>query len=84
MRVDIGAATFNTSFSRKTRGESMGVWASGIAGDARAAVLVLANFRQLAGERVVKIHPLRGRLVEQEARERLRGGLMSTASGDCR
>ena len=59
-----------------------GDWLSGehvwlldvIAGDARAATSVLANFRQLAGERVVKIHPMVGRLIEPEALERLRGG----------
>ena len=45
-----------------------------IAGDARAATSVLANFRQLAGERVVKIHPMVGRLIEPEALEKLRGG----------
>ena len=59
-----------------------GDWRSGenvwlldvIAGGARAATSVLANFRQLAGERVVKIHPMVGRLIEPEALERLRGG----------
>ena len=59
-----------------------GDWVSGdivwlldiIAADARQATSVLANFRQLAGERLVKIHPLVGRLIEPEALERLRGG----------
>ena len=37
------------------------------------ATSVLANFRQLAGERVVKIHPLVGRLIEPEALARLQG-----------
>ena len=46
-------------------------WASGdtvwlldvIAGDRKAATAVLANFRQLSGERAVKIHPLVARLL---------------------
>ena len=58
-----------------------GDWTSGdivwlldvIAADARQATSVLANFRQLAGERVVKIHPLVGRLIEPEALARLQG-----------
>ena len=45
-----------------------------IAGDARAATAVLANFRQLAGQRMVKIHPMVGRLIEPEVLERLRSG----------
>ena len=52
----------------------VGIQAGRLAGKARAATTVLANFRQLAGERVVKIHPLVGRLIEPEALERLRGG----------
>ena len=47
-------------------------WASGdtvwlldvVAGDRRQATAVLANFRQLAGARPVKIHPIVGRLIE--------------------
>jgi hemolysin-activating ACP:hemolysin acyltransferase len=55
-------------------------WASGdrvwlldvIAGDRAAATAVLANFRQLSGDREVKIHPLVGRLVDEEILKKLR------------
>ena len=55
-------------------------WASGdrvwlldvIAGDRKAATAVLANFRQLSGEREVKIHPIVGRLVDAEILQKLR------------
>ena len=52
----------------------VGIQAGRLAGKARAATPVLANFRQLAGERVVKIHPVVGRLIEPDVLERLRGG----------
>jgi cytolysin-activating lysine-acyltransferase len=44
-----------------------------IAGDRKAATSVLANFRQVAGERAVKIHPIVARLVDPAALEKLRG-----------
>ena len=60
----------------------VGIRAGGLAGDARAATSVLAHFRQLAGERVVKIHPLVGRLIEPEALERLRAGARAAGLPD--
>jgi cytolysin-activating lysine-acyltransferase len=55
-------------------------WASGetvwlldvIAGDRKAATAVLANFRQLSGERAVKIHPLVTRMIDQDVLEKLK------------
>jgi hemolysin-activating ACP:hemolysin acyltransferase len=55
-------------------------WASGdrvwlldvIAGDRTAATAVLANFKQLSGDREVRIHPLVGRLVDGEILKKLR------------
>jgi cytolysin-activating lysine-acyltransferase len=55
-------------------------WASGdrvwlldvIAGDRKAATAVLANFRQVSGERAVKIHPLVGRLIDPDVLEKLK------------
>ncbi len=43
-----------------------------IAGDRTQATAVLANFRQLAGDRPVKIHPLVGRLIDPAVLEKLR------------
>jgi cytolysin-activating lysine-acyltransferase len=43
-----------------------------IAGD-RKGTAVLTNFRQLSGERAVKIHPLVARLIDPEVLEKLRG-----------
>ena len=55
-------------------------WASGdtvwlldvIAGDRKAATAVLANFRQLSGERDVRIHPIVARLVDKEILEKMK------------
>jgi hemolysin-activating ACP:hemolysin acyltransferase len=55
-------------------------WASGdtvwlldvIAGDRKAATAVLANFRQLSGERTVKIHPIVARMIDQDVLEKLK------------
>jgi hypothetical protein len=44
-----------------------------VAADRRQATSVLANFRQLAGARAVKIAPLVARLIEPEAAAKLRG-----------
>jgi hypothetical protein len=43
-----------------------------IAGDARQATSVLANFRQLADDRPIKIAPLVGRLIEPDVLAKLR------------
>jgi hypothetical protein len=43
-----------------------------IAGDRKAATAVLANFRQLSGERAVKIHPLVTRLVDAEILQKMK------------
>jgi hemolysin-activating ACP:hemolysin acyltransferase len=55
-------------------------WASGdtvwlldvIAGDRKAATAVLANFRQLSGERAVKIHPIVARMIDPDVLEKLK------------
>ena len=44
-----------------------------IAADRKQATAVLANFRQVAGPRPVKIAPLVARLIDPEVAERLRG-----------
>lgn len=57
-------------------------WASGeqvwlldvIAADRQAATAVLTNFRQVAGEKQIKIHPIVGRLIDPKVLERLRAG----------
>jgi len=43
-----------------------------IAGDRKAATAVLANFRQLSGQRAVKIHPIVAQLVDAEILEKMR------------
>lgn len=55
-------------------------WASGdtvwlldvIAGDRKAATAVLTNFRQLSGERAVKMHPIVARMIDQDVLEKLK------------
>jgi hemolysin-activating ACP:hemolysin acyltransferase len=57
-------------------------WASGenvwlldvIAADRQAATSVLANFRQVAGDKQIKVHPIVGRLIDPAVLERLRAG----------
>jgi hemolysin-activating ACP:hemolysin acyltransferase len=44
-----------------------------IAGDRQATTSVLANFRQVAGDRVIKIHPIVARLIDPAVLEKLRG-----------
>ena len=64
-------------------------WASGetvwlldvIAGDRKAATGVLANFRQLSGERAVKIHPLVARLIDPDVLDKLRSAANPGAWG---
>jgi len=63
-------------------------WASGdnvwlldvIAADRQAATTVLANFRQVAGEKKIKVHPIVGRLIDQKVLEQLRAARDSTAA----
>jgi cytolysin-activating lysine-acyltransferase len=63
-------------------------WASGervwlldvIAGDRKAATAVLANFRQVSGERAVKIHPLVGRLIDPDVLEKLKARAAAPAA----
>jgi len=43
-----------------------------IAADRQAATTVLANFRQLAGEKQIKIHPIVGRLIDPAVLEKLK------------
>jgi cytolysin-activating lysine-acyltransferase len=43
-----------------------------IAADRQQATAVLANFRQLAGEKPVKIHPMIGRLIDPAVLEKLK------------
>jgi hemolysin-activating ACP:hemolysin acyltransferase len=63
-------------------------WASGdkvwlldvIAGDRKAATAVLANFRQLSGERDVKIHPIVARLVDKEILGKMKARAVGAAA----
>jgi cytolysin-activating lysine-acyltransferase len=63
-------------------------WASGdkvwlldvIAGDRKAATAVLTNFKQLSGERAVKIHPLVARLVDAEILEKMKAHAAGAAA----
>ena len=50
-----------------------------IAGDRKAATSVLANFRQVAGERAIKVHPIVARLIDPAVLEKMRGA--AAASG---
>jgi cytolysin-activating lysine-acyltransferase len=43
-----------------------------IAGDRKAATAVLANFRQLSGQRDVKIHPIVARMIDQDVLAKLK------------
>jgi len=43
-----------------------------IAGDRKAATAVLANFRQLSGQRAVRIHPIVARQIDQDVLEKLK------------
>jgi hypothetical protein len=51
-----------------------------IAGDRKAATAVLANFRQLSGERAVKIHPLVARLMDAEILEKMKAQSVGVAT----
>jgi len=64
-------------------------WASGdkvwlldvIAGDRKAATSVLTNFRQLSGERAVKIHPIVARMIDPDVLEKLKAQPMGAETG---
>ena len=64
-------------------------WASGdtvwlldvIAGDRKAATAVLANFRQVAGERPVKIHPIVARLIDPDVLKKLKAHAAAPEAG---
>ena len=43
-----------------------------IAGERKAATSVLANFKQLSGERAVKIHPIVARMIDPDVLEKLK------------
>ena len=43
-----------------------------IAGDRQQATSVLANFRQLAGDKSIKVHPMVGRLIDPAVLEKLK------------
>jgi cytolysin-activating lysine-acyltransferase len=43
-----------------------------IAGDRKAATAVLANFRQLSGERAVRIHPIVAPMIDQDVLAKLK------------
>ena len=45
-----------------------------IAADRQAATAVLTNFRQVAGDKQIKVHPIVGRLIDPKVLERLRAG----------
>jgi hemolysin-activating ACP:hemolysin acyltransferase len=53
-----------------------------IAADRKAATAVLTNFRQLSGERAVKIHPIVARLVDAEILEKLRAAADAGQRGE--
>ena len=50
-----------------------------VAADRKAATSVLANFRQVAGERAIKVHPIVARLIDPAVLEKMRGA--AAASG---
>jgi cytolysin-activating lysine-acyltransferase len=53
-----------------------------IAGDRKAATSVLTNFRQLSGERSVKIHPIVGRMIDPDVLEKLKAGTAADKGQD--
>src|SRR5882757_1882942 len=55
-----------------------------IADDLKAATAVLANFRQLSGERAVKIHPLVDAEDSGEVKSACRGGGSAQGAGERR
>jgi hemolysin-activating ACP:hemolysin acyltransferase len=52
-----------------------------IAGDRKAATSVLASFKQLSGERVVKIHPIVARLIDPDVLEKMKTHPAGTEAG---
>lgn len=70
-QIRAGAFPVRLGVDDWTSGET--VWLLDVvAGDRKQATSVLANFRQLAGERPVKIHPIVGRLIDPAVLEKLR------------
>ena len=53
-----------------------------IAPDRKSAAAVIANFRQVAGERELRLHPLIPRLVDPDALERMGAKRMGEGASD--
>ena len=53
-----------------------------IAPDRKSAAAVIANFRQVAGERELRLHPLIPRLVDPDALERMGAQRMGEGASD--
>lgn len=53
-----------------------------VAGDRKQATAVLANFRQVAGEKPIKIHPVVARLIDPAVLEKLRDATKTEAGKD--
>ena len=53
-----------------------------IAADTKQATAVLANFKQLSGDRLVKVHPIVARSVEAGVLEKMRAYNATATSGD--
>jgi cytolysin-activating lysine-acyltransferase len=71
-QIRAGAFPVRLGVDDWTSGEN--VWLLDVvAGDRKQATSVLANFRQLAGDKPVKIHPIIGRLIDPAVLEKLRG-----------
>ena len=51
-----------------------------VAADRRQATAVLTSFRQVAGDRPVKIHPIVGRMIDPEVLAKLRGAVQASSA----
>jgi cytolysin-activating lysine-acyltransferase len=51
-----------------------------VAADRRQATAVLTSFRQVAGDRPVKIHPIVGRMIDPEVLRKLRGAVQASSA----
>jgi cytolysin-activating lysine-acyltransferase len=77
-QIRAGAFPVRLGVDDWTSGEN--VWLLDVvAGDRKQATSVLANFRQLAGNKPVKIHPIIGRLIDPAVLEKL---IMAKAEAD--
>jgi cytolysin-activating lysine-acyltransferase len=77
-QIRAGAFPVRLGVDDWTSGEN--VWLLDVvAGDRKQATSVLANFRQLAGDKPVKIHPIIGRLIDPAVLEKLRGAEQADA-----